>query len=94
MGEITDGFEEAKAWYQSKTIIGVIITAVGMLISTFFPESGIDLDGAVTVIMEDGEKIAEQSDLTYGSLIAVWGLLQALWGRVAAKLGIKSVVSA
>lgn len=85
MGEILDKYQEAKAWYNSKTIIGVIIAAVGAIISAFWPELGFDLVEKVEVVEGELDPIAEAVDVTWGSILSLWGLVQAAYGRVVAK---------
>ena len=85
MGEILDKYQEAKAWYKSKTIIGVIIAALGAVITAFFPEWGINLTEKVAAVEGELDAIAQSADVTFGNILSLWGLLQAAYGRVVAK---------
>lgn len=87
--EIEDAFNKGKAWYQSKTIIGVIIAAGGAVAQMIWPESGVDPQAVVDVIVEDGEGIAQHADNIWFSLVEGFGLLMATWGRIKAHTGIK-----
>lgn len=93
MGDVKDGFSKAKAWYQSRAVIGIIIAGISAIISAVFPESGIDIGGAVEIVLEDGEAIAEQADLAWGNVGLIIGLLTSLWGTLKRKVGIKSIVA-
>ena len=87
MGEILESWDKAKAWYKSKTIIGVLIAALGALVKTFLPE--VDLDGAVDVVLTDGDVLANGLDSIWGSALEIIGLAVATWGRLTAKVRIK-----
>lgn len=82
---IEDAWQKAKAWFTSKTIIGAIIGIVGMVISLIFPDAGINLQDKVDIVLEDGTVIAQQADIAYGAILTLWGLMQAIYGRIVAK---------
>lgn len=86
---VSEGFQKAKSWYESKTIIGVIITLIGTVMTAVKPEWSIDLAGVTAIVMEDGEKIAKEADVAYASIIQIIGLATAAWGRIKAKVPIK-----
>ncbi len=83
---VSDGFQTAKAWYQSKTIIGIIIAAISTLVKAFMPET--DVQGAVDEILS-ADPTAASIDQIIASAVQAFGLLMALYGRVKARLGIK-----
>lgn len=87
MGEIKEGWNNFKAWYKSKTIIGVIIAAIGTLVQMFWPE--VDVQAGAEEILNSGEEIAFAVDDIWGSILQVIGLAVAAWGRFSAKVGIK-----
>lgn len=85
---VGDAFDKAKAWYQSKTIIGVLIAAAGAILSALKPEWGLDLPGTANEIVEGAEEIADAADVTWGAILQAWGLVQAVWGRIVARFKI------
>lgn len=82
---VQDKWGTAKAWYQSKTIIGVIITALGALLSGIFPNWGFDLGSTVADAVETADQLAPQADVTWGAILQIWGIVQAFWGRLKAR---------
>ena len=87
--KVEEGFNKAKAWWKSKTIIGVIITALSYLIQVVFPEVQVDLQGATDEIANSGGEIAQGVDTLWTQMGMVFGSILALYGRVKAKAGIK-----
>jgi len=83
---VGDLYEKGKAWYRSKTIIGIIIAAVSTLIQAFQPE--IDLQGAVDEVL-NADEVVEAADNLWTSLGQGFGLILAFWGRIKAKFVIK-----
>lgn len=63
---------EAKAWYQSKTIWGLVVVAAGVALSHWNIQVPSD-DATTNSLIGVATKIAE-----------VLGLLVALWGRIRA----------
>lgn len=88
-GPVTDLVNNAKKWYESKTIIGVITTAAGMLLRVVKPEWSFDIPGFIGDIFTGGENLAQPLDMAYGAVMEVVGIAVAFWGRVKAKLPIK-----
>ena len=86
---VSDVFEKGKAWYQSRTIIGVIITLVGTVLSAVKPEWAIDFAGVTEVVLEDGKTIAKEADSIWASVLTLVGILTTTWGRIKAKTPIK-----
>lgn len=84
--EVQDKVNEWKAWYQSKTIIGVIIAALGVVLKIFWPD--VDLDGAVGEVMDSSDEIATAADDIWFNLTTGFGLILAFWGRLKAKMPI------
>ena len=89
MGLVLNGFEDFKEWYKSKTIIGIIIAAVSSVIAAFYPN--IDVQGSVNEVL-NADTIVQGLDGIWATVGQVVGLALALWGRIKAKVGIKSVV--
>ena len=90
MGEIKNSVDQAKAWYKSKTIIGVLITAIATIVKLFLPD--VDLEGAVDEVLNNSDDLVGSADQIYATVVQFIGLAVALWGRIKAKLGIKSIV--
>jgi hypothetical protein len=87
MGIIQDNFELAKAWYQSKTILGIIISSIGVVV--FALTSGkVDIQGAANEVLNANDAVVAIDQVWAGVIIAV-GQLLALWGRITAKTSIK-----
>jgi len=88
MGEVTDKFQEFKSWYQSKTIIGIIISSVSGVV--FAVSNGtVDVSGAVNETLSGAETLAGELDNVWASVTFVIGQAVAIWGRISAKAGIK-----
>lgn len=91
MGEtpISDGWESAKAWYQSKTIWGVLIALVSTAVKLLWPESGVDVEGAVGTVLEEGDTLAQAGESIWLTVTQFIGLAIAAWGRFKAHVAIK-----
>lgn len=81
-----DVFSKFKSWYQSKTIIGIIIVAVSTLVQAFYPET--DIAGTVGEVM-NGDEVVTGVDSVWIGITQTFGLVLALYGRVKAQFGIK-----
>lgn len=86
-GPITDGYNQFKEWYKSKTIIGVLITAAATLLSILFPDASVDLTGAVEELT-NADDLATGIDDIWIRIMQVVGMALAIYGRLKAKLGI------
>ena len=84
---VSDWVANAKNWYESKTIIGIIIAAVSTLVGAFFPE--VDIQGAANEVIDSSTEIAAGVDSLWVGIGQVVGLALAAWGRFKAKVGIK-----
>jgi hypothetical protein len=84
---VTDIVGKAKAWWQSKTFIGIIIMIINPALKLF----GIDLDvgDVADTVFTEAEGIAAQADSIWGMVVTAVGALVAAWGRITAKVGIK-----
>lgn len=87
MGEVTEKFNEFKAWYKSKTIIGLIISSISGVVLAL-TEGTVDIAGAVAAIFDGGEEVAASADSIWASLTFAFGQVLALYGRVTASVGI------
>jgi len=87
MGIAEDKFAEAKAWYKSKTIIGLAISSISAIV---FSMTGgkVDVQGAVNEVV-NSDDIATSVDQVIAGVTFVIGQLVALYGRVTAKAGLK-----
>jgi len=87
MGPVQDGFEKAKSWYTSKTIIGLTISSLGAIV--FALTSGkVDIQGATNEVLNANDAVSSIDQVWSGVIFAV-GQLITLWGRITAKTGIK-----
>jgi len=86
---VSDKWNEYKEWYKSKTIWGVLIALAGTAIRLIWPEAGVDVEGAVDVVIEEGDGLATGIDTIYSTAMQLFGLALAAWGRFKATVGIK-----
>lgn len=84
-GIVQENWQVAKKWYQSKTIIGVIVAALGAIIQHFYPELGIDLPNAIEDVMSTADQIAVSADVGIGAVTEIIGLAFAFYGRLKVK---------
>jgi len=80
--------EQFKSWYQSKTIIGLIISSISGVVYAL-SNGSIDIQGASTEILSGADELATSADNIIASITFFVGQAVALWGRLTAKLGIK-----
>ena len=86
MGEIKDGFDKAKAWWESKTIIAIILGVVSTILGLF----GFDIGNVVGLVFDEAENVAGQVDSLWVGLQAVFFSIVAAWGRIKAEVKIKA----
>lgn len=80
-------YAEFKSWYQSKTIIGLIISSVSGVV--FALTSGkVDIQGATGEILNADQAVSSIDNVISGITFFI-GQVVALWGRLKAKVGIK-----
>jgi len=88
MGEVSKKVEELKSWYQSKTIIGVIISSISGL--GFALSNGtVDISGAVNETISGVEEVSTTLDSVWTSITFLIGQAVTIWGRITAKVGLK-----
>lgn len=92
MGKIQDKVGEAKKWWQSKTIIGVLLAFIPTIIKMINPEIDINAEEVVTDAWLGADVIAEAADGIWGEAVTAFGTLLAIWGRIKANTGIKKKV--
>ena len=80
---------DAKAWWQSKTIIGTLLMVIPIILKMVLPESEIDLSGAVDEAWAGAEELAAYADSFWAQLQAAFGAVLAIYGRIKAKVGIR-----
>ena len=85
---VQDKFNEVKLWYQSKTIIGLIISSISGVVFAL-TKGSVDIQGASTEVLAGAEELAQSADNTIVAVTFFVGQAIALWGRLTAKLGIK-----
>lgn len=76
-------YEKGKAWWESKTIWGIIIVLVPQVAKLI----GIDVD---VVVVENVEDTVQTLNLAWNDIISVVGAIVAWWGRVKARFKIGS----
>jgi len=89
MGNLQDGVTNAKAWYQSKTIIGILVAFIPTIVKAINPELTLDLGGIADDGFEAAELVAQTGDQLWVQLTEVFGTLLAIWGRIKAKVVLK-----
>lgn len=92
MGNIQDKVTEAKAWYKSKTIIGVIIAFIPTIVKLIKPELAIDAEAVINDTFTGADLVAQNADQIWVTLVTLFGSLLAIYGRIKANLGIKPKV--
>ena len=89
MGDVKDVVQKAKAWWQSKTIIGTVLMILPTIIRLIFPESEVDVQGAIDEAWSIADNVAEFADSAWSSILEIVGFVVAVYGRIKAKVGIK-----
>ena len=89
MGNLDDKVQSAKSWYQSKTIIGVILAFIPTILRLINPELVLDVEGIVTEGFNGAELIAQTADEIWVTVLEVGGSLLAIWGRIKANVKLK-----
>lgn len=84
---VQDKFNEFKSWYQSKTIIGLIISSISGVVFAL-TKGSVDIQGVSTEILAGAEELSQSADNTIAAVTFFVGQVIALWGRLTAKLGI------
>jgi hypothetical protein len=87
MGVVQDKFTEAKAWYKSKTIIGLAISSISAIVFTL-TGGKVDVQGAVNEVF-NADSLIDSADSIIASVLFFVGQAVALWGRISAKVAIK-----
>lgn len=88
MGEVTDKFQQFKSWYQSKTIIGIVISSISGV--AFAVSNGaVDVSGAVNETLTGAEELSTTIDGIWTSITFLIGQAIAIYGRITAKVGLK-----
>lgn len=90
MGKVNDTFQEFKSWYQSKTIIGLIISSISGVVFAL-TNGQVDVAGAAGEVLNADAPggLIEGIDNVWAAVTFVLGQALAFWGRFKAKLGIK-----
>jgi hypothetical protein len=86
--QVQEKFNEFKQWYQSKTIIGLVISSISGVVFAL-TQGQVDVQGATTELIAGAEEVAVGADQVISSVTFVIGQVIALWGRLTAKVGIK-----
>lgn len=90
-GPVTSGLAKAKAWWKSKTIIGIIIMVAQPILGLF----GVDLDlgNVIESVFLEGEALAGMADQLWDLATELFGAILATYGRLKAKVGIKGAAN-
>jgi len=86
-GIVNEKFNEAKAWYKSKTIIGLVISSVSAIVFSM-TDGNVDIQGATNEIL-NADNVVESADNVVAGVMFFVGQVVALWGRITAKTGLK-----
>jgi hypothetical protein len=87
MGVVQEKFTEAKAWYKSKTIIGLAVSSISAIVFTL-TAGKVDVQGAVNEVM-NADPVVDSAEQIISAVTFFIGQVVALWGRVSAKAGLK-----
>ena len=87
-GKVTEKFNQFKKWYQSKTIIGLIISSVSGVVYAL-TDGGVDIQGTSTEVIAGAEELATGVDSIIAAVMFFVGQAVAVWGRLTAKVGLK-----
>jgi len=87
-GKVSEKFNEFKSWYQSKTIIGLIVSSISGVVFAL-TEGKVDVQGASSEILSGGEELAWNVDQAIAAVTFLLGQVLAVWGRIKAKAGLK-----
>lgn len=85
MAEIKNGFDQAKTWWESKTIIATLLGVLSTVLGIF----GYDLGNVVDIIWSEAGDAAGQIDGLWISLQSIFLGLVAAWGRIKAEVKIQ-----
>lgn len=88
MGQIQDKVTEFKAWYKSKTIIGLIISSISGVVYAL-TNGSVDVAGAVDATMTGADELATGADEIISAVMFFVGQAVAVFGRLKAKVGLK-----
>lgn len=89
MGLLSDKVGEAKAWFESITIIGVLLAFIPTIVQAIEPSWVLDLSGAADEIFTGAESLAATGDQMWATIVELLGSAIAIWGRIKAKVVIK-----
>lgn len=79
---------DAKSWYQSKTIIGVIMAFIPTIVQLVKPEWTLDVSGIVEEGFTGAQTIAETADQLWVTVTQLFGTVLAIYGRIKAKVSV------
>lgn len=89
MGNAQDAVQNAKAWWQSKTIIGTLMFIIPMIVKMIAPELTLDLEGGTQYVFESAEGIAASGDALWVQILKAVGGFLAAFGLRTASTSIK-----
>lgn len=88
MGVVEEKFGEVKAWYKSKTIIGLAISSISAIVYSM-TQGQVDVQGAINEVL-NSDSVVQSADSIIASVMFFVGQVVALWGRITAKAGLKA----
>lgn len=92
MTKISDAVQDAKKWWQSKTIIGTILMILPTVIKLIAPQSNIDIQTGIDEVWLGAEGLAAYADSIFATVQELIGFALAVWGRLKASVGIKKQI--
>ncbi len=92
MGNVQDTVQNAKVWWQSKTIIGTILMILPTVIKIIFPNSAIDVQGTIDEVWSGADGLAAYADSIWATVQEAIGFALALYGRLKANVGISKKI--
>ena len=88
MGKVSDKVSEFKAWYKSKTIIGLVISSISGVVYAL-TNGSVDVAGAVDATMTGADELATGADEVISTVMFFVGQAVAVYGRLKAKVSLK-----
>jgi len=85
---VKEKVDQFKAWYTSKTIIGLAISSVSGIVYAM-TKGQVDVSGAVDQAMGGADELATGADNLIASVMFFVGQAVAVYGRIKAKVGLK-----
>jgi hypothetical protein len=82
MNKVSDTVANAKAWWNSQTVIGSLLFLLPMVVKMIKPELTLDLEAGTNEVFQQAGDLAVHAD-------AAWTILSDSLGKVLIALGIR-----